>query len=979
MLSDNPAPSEHLFLAAKQPVPFEDLFSGLVVESTRRRDLALDEASPRISDEAGITLQRSLLLRLGNLFAEVLYRKFYSFRINSQKASRRIILPPASHEGRALYDRFVTADRAGLLRDIFEIYPVLARLLGTVLGQWIETTAEFLNHLSRDWPLIEQTLLAGQAADRVTDIRQLASDPHNGGRGAYVLTFDDQRRIVYKPRPLDAEGAWRRLLAWLDEMGAPPSADAASVLPCDGYGWMAWVEAAPGRTDADIEIFFERVGSLLCLFHLMNGTDLHFENIIADGPAPVPVDLETLMHPRTEIGLDAPGAGSALAVAVDVLKDSVLWTGLLPSWVMVRNRQLFGIGGLNARDLDEIEQHRFCYINTDSMALETVLEAAKLRSNLPVLSTAFDSFRTHAPHISAGFERMWSFMQRHRDAILAREGPLSAFKSLRTRVILRPTQLYFLVLKRALALGNLTDGAAWSAQFDDLARLAARSGSESRWHDVHRAECRALARLDIPYFSVRTDGHDLETRSGPVLQRCFAETPFDATVDRISGLSADDLPFQLSLIQHSMEAADFDLRDGREDATAPIDDADNSPVPDAKTIARDLAKFLKATSIGGSGAIWISISPVMAADHAQIDITGYDLYAGTSGIALFFSALERVEGSGIGRTFAVSALAPLVRDLEDRWTGRRLAAGLGAGTGLGSIIYALVRIADLLEDPTLLEVVSRAARRLTSDAIAADRYLDVMDGVAGTILGLLALHRATGETWVLDKAAECGDHLLTKRSSLANGLTAWHTVAEQPLAGMAHGAAGIALALLRLAATTGEESYRQAAQQGLAYERSLFDAAHGNWPDLRQARRSDQAGTTPSLCRWCHGAAGIGLARLAGMDVLFDEVTAAEVKTALETTSRRLLGLHDGLCCGNFGRIEFVFSAGRKFGRDNLVQRARQAAAILLRRQQAAGSFQWPSGGDRYNPGFYTGIAGIGYQLLRLENPQLLPSVLSWE
>jgi lantibiotic modifying enzyme len=32
-----------------------------------------------------------------------------------------------------------------------------------------------------------------------------------------------------------------------------------------------------------------------------------------------------------------------------------------------------------------------------------------------------------------------------------------------------------------------------------------------------------------------------------------------------------------------------------------------------------------------------------------------------------------------------------------------------------------------------------------------------------------------------------------------------------------------------------------------------------------------------------------------------------------------------------------------------------------------------------YQPGFFQGMAGIGYALLRLAHPDLLPSVLLWE
>jgi lantibiotic modifying enzyme len=59
---------------------------------------------------------------------------------------------------------------------------------------------------------------------------------------------------------------------------------------------------------------------------------------------------------------------------------------------------------------------------------------------------------------------------------------------------------------------------------------------------------------------------------------------------------------------------------------------------------------------------------------------------------------------------------------------------------------------------------------------------------------------------------------------------------------------------------------------------------------------------------------------------------------------------------------------------------AQQQAAWLVNRANQTGSFQlFPSQAQViYQPGFFQGTAGIGYQLLRLAQPDLLPSALLW-
>jgi lantibiotic modifying enzyme len=62
-------------------------------------------------------------------------------------------------------------------------------------------------------------------------------------------------------------------------------------------------------------------------------------------------------------------------------------------------------------------------------------------------------------------------------------------------------------------------------------------------------------------------------------------------------------------------------------------------------------------------------------------------------------------------------------------------------------------------------------------------------------------------------------------------------------------------------------------------------------------------------CQWCHGAAGIGLARLAALAVLDDREILAEIEAALKATRAAPTFFVDRVCRGNFGRIDFLLTA----------------------------------------------------------------------
>src|SRR5205807_10667177 len=112
-------------------------------------------------------------------------------------------------------------------------------------------------------------------------------------------------------------------------------------------------------------------------------------------------------------------------------------------------------------------------------------------------------------------------------------------------------------------------------------------------------------------------------------------------------------------------------------------------------------------------------------------------------------------------------------------------------------------------------------------------------------------------------AIQCGDHLLATAQPMPGG-TAWETMRQQPpLGGFAHGTAGIALSLLKLAASSGEERFCQTALTALAYDRSLFVPAQQNWADLRvfpartpEPKQPKETPAEPSqdwMVAWCHG------------------------------------------------------------------------------------------------------------------------------
>jgi lantibiotic modifying enzyme len=262
--------------------------------------------------------------------------------------------------------------------------------------------------------------------------------------------------------------------------------------------------------------------------------------------------------------------------------------------------------------------------------------------------------------------------------------------------------------------------------------------------------------------------------------------------------------------------------------------------------------------------------------------------------------------------------------------------------------------------------------------IEEDDAYDLIAGAAGGVAALLALHRHRPSVSTIEAAALCGEHLLS-RAVVGERGTAWPPlpgVSDLPLTGFSHGTAGIAWALAGLAHATGDERFRTAAEGAFKYERSWFCPERGSWPDLRESRATGDGVAVPYA--WCHGAPGIGLGRIASLPYLDDPEMLEEIRAAVRATLAEGFGFNHCLCHGDLGNLELVREAGRVLEDEDLEAEAERIAGRILARIERDG----PRCGASIHteiPGLLTGLAGIGYGLLRAAWPDRVPSVLLLE
>ncbi len=850
-------------------------------------------------------------------------------------------------------------------------YPVLARQVVETLDHWVSYSLEIVAHLAADRARLGAIFSPADDLEKLVEVRTGLGDAHRGGRSVAQLRFESGLRLIYKPRSVAVEAAFQDLLDWTVARGFAPAfrrlrlIDAGDAGDAGEYGWVEFIEAFPCADEGELERFYLRQGGYLALLFALSATDMHSENLIAAGEHPILVDLEALFHPADQaLGRVIEGA---------TFPDTVLRVGFLPiadnsAETGQDGADLSGLtasaGQLLARPVLRAERS-----GTDQMRFERRRIVAPVGEHRPTLRGVDVVVADYVGAVAQGFRRMCGLLVAHRSELLAPEGPLAAFAAAPIRVVARLTLAYsglFVEGQHPYMLGDALDrdrllDHLWGVvpEYPELARLIP-------------AESRDLTHGDIPLFTSRPDSRDLWSSDGERVAGFLERTGMERVRERLGALDAAEIERQAALVESSLVV-------GVPEGSVPYEVRPMAPptAEDLLAAAVAVGERLESLALTNGDAAWW-FGPEFETSRFVLKPAGPDLHLGTPGIALFLAHLGAASGEP---RFTRLARAAVVTLREQAAPNAPLLDTIGAFSGWGGVLYTFTHLGVLWNDESLLDEARDVAERL-APGIESDETCDVIAGAAGALVCLLGLHRVRPAERLLALAVRCGERILARAIPMERGL-GWRIelAGPTPLAGFSHGGAGISWALLHLAAATGDDRFRQAAFAALEYERSLYDSAEENWPDLRvDPRRAETETAQRFMCAWCHGAAGIALGRLDSLPLVDGAAKLsllAECEIAVRTTLRTGFGHGHSLCHGDLGNLETLTLAAERLGVGGaaLAETAGQLAGGIL---AGAGQDGWRQGvrSGAVAPGLMVGLAGMGYGLLRLRSPERVPSVL---
>lgn len=867
------------------------------------------------------------------------------------------------------------------IEELFEIYPVLLRCLMETIDMVTKNYIEILQHLKADKLEIVKELSCNKDFKQIKKMSNSLSDSHKGAKGVYNITLDNDVKILYKPHSLVTEINYQLLVKKvMMECGCPM--ECYGIVSKDTYGWCEFVDYKSCSSMQELKRYYKRMGIIICVNYILRTNDLHYENIIANGEFPIIVDLETIM---TNIHIKREN--SATEKIQEILSDSVLNSGILPHYIWNQPGKI-GIN-ISALSGDEgqvcpIQVAKIVEPRTSNMRIEYEYPKSLGKKNLATIAGKFIEPQNFKEDIAEGFCACYKYFTNNQSEVLKY---LALFKDINVRYLVRDTQQYSLMLRASYHPSLLQKAEDRELFFYNLFKNVNLSDQYRK--RITKCEIKDMVMGDIPFFYFNSTGTSLFSSQDKEISNFFYCDSYTRVINKLNNLSVKDCEKQKLYILLTLSKTtmiDRILLENQRnmwkhycpDLTYPNDE-----------------EYLNAAKVVGDriieGAVynrektdvnWIGIS--LGNEEAgiwDIEPLGMYLYDGLAGIAVFFKALSDIVpeekynkislilDNGLFRYTDLLAENPKYYDNNS----------VGAFFGEASILYAYEICYRITKNEKFIKY-SKKHYRIVWELLQKDKDYDYLLGACGALQIMLNLYELTYDEQFLDDAIVAANKLIENAKYEDEDTIFWvSTQATNALAGLSHGQSGFSLMFARLGMIAKNQYYINISRKAMNYEDQFYNTKIENWSDQRiiNGVRNEEKGVNPVA--WCHGASGILLSRIYMYDCIedkeFKQLICADIDNAVKSCIKFGYRNNYCLCHGDFGNVEILREYAMKF-KDKETEELCNNLIVSMTKEVMVKEWHCGLPNEYENPGFMTGISGIGYSLLRRYCPQL-PNILA--
>ncbi len=822
--------------------------------------------------------------------------------------------------------------------DIYQKYPVLYSKIKRKINSIKHNILEIYNALYECKEDIKR--IFGLNIQDLKSINPGQGDTHNDGRTVAILIFDNNSRIVYKPRNMYPELVFSKscemMNSWFDnyELVYP------KLIARDSYGFQEFVESDECKTNEEVKNYYHRIGRALGLFYIMDTTDIHGENIIPFGEYPVFIDLESLtMVPRKKTNTSK----DSLVYNVNkVYEHSVFTSNLLPCTFKggILDVDISGLGATAGQKSKKLKCLQLVEKGTDNIHFDEEYYITEEMENAVKLNGKHINYSDYLIDIERGFAEAYEMLFSHKEYLINNMPEL--FKRGKYRQILRGTFVYVRFLKASLHPKYCTS----SARTKELLQIIS-SNNNSQF----KSEVEQMLNHDVPYFYAKCNDTALYEDKSLVEKDFFEKTICEKLVQNIKDLSIEDMKRQIAFIHNSIRIAQKDIMNT--DIAYPdfiIDKKENIDI--VKAVISEIRKY----------AIWdanyksCTFIDVNIDEQPSIGGIPYTLYDGM-GMILFLFAYARYTNDKKDIMFAEASL----RGMEEVAPLEKAALSSSVFGGFYGYIYLYFNLYRMTGNTEYYDKYIKAINRIYDYDVTSEGNIDVIAGVSGAVIVLANIYNLEKDKrlcMLINRYCDFMQHYISRSNIFWTGFS--------------HGYAGFQYAFMKAFEATQNVKYLHIAHLLEQKEDIYYESKKANWIDLRDNKHN-------CCSYWCHGAPGILLARSYYMDPkVFDRKYKKVINTiidSLQINDRDTF--NDCLCHGRVGNIDVLREIAINTNNKELMEKVHKFSVdeeesikkygIIYGIPQLKGSMS-----------FMLGLPGIGYGYLR-NKTKGLPMVLALE
>ena len=821
------------------------------------------------------------------------------------------------------------------LLKFYYTYPVLTRIV-TIKTKFIsDFIADAFKHLDINYKEI-QTLYDNEKLELIEEASVSEGDSHEKSKSVIIFTFSNNIKLVYKPRDLRVIKAYNSFVDCINESSALLDVAKINGLYYENYSFEKFIKYEQCKSEQEIKNYYKRFGHIVAIAHVLCANDLHSENLIAASQYPTIIDLETIIQADSQLYISKKERAGAV-IKHDMFVNSICFTSLLPKLAFNnKNGKVIDISALNGKsDKLPFKVLSPININTDEYKLDYQNHIIQASNNIPMLNGKLVYFNNYKKEIYSGFEEMMNVFMDSKSKLIGKNGKINVFKGCIVRNVLKSTQLYMNLLNYS----NHPNYAQYMLSREKLI--------ENLWSypyknkEVIKYEYNDMMYDDIPVFFSYTDSKNIISSTKEIIKDYFPQSGLSKVLQRIKNLDVEEIEKQKSILKVRLGQYNevVDNLKGNMECSYKIDFNINILGEIKEIINFIISKGVYSEQ--GNQISWADI--IMNKQNPNIWEEGSldcGIYNGLSGVALLF--LEFYNISKEHKYFEIYEKTIISAIREADFDNNMSAYG-----GKVSILFPIIREIQKTGKSNFSYYINEI-KSFIKENINNFQELDWLSGYSGVIALMLNIYEVLNDKECLDIAIQLG-YKICHNIDIKNF----------NIIGYAHGCSGIAIALSRLYNYCCNELFINKAYKLIEKERMLIK-------DNNYKINS----------KWCSGYTGIGLSRLELYKKYNDSTMLDEIEYSVNIIENSIKK-DDCLCHGNMADMELLNQYIKLINNKHDLLNKKLSNIYLKKIDN--GKYSIRQVPQFISVSLFTGLSGIGYQLLRLYNSDKVSNVLTFE